>query len=343
MADIEVNISSSSTATSSDAFGKTLIISTTKDHAYTEYDIQNDLTLLATYFTADTPVYKLTSLLAQQVPRPKVVAVVGKDLSASTQKPKDLTDFLNTLITTQNDWYRIGLDDQTEALIEPVSDWAESNNKMFYTQFSNTTFTTDFSKKDRTVLAYKANSDRLDFAMLGEAATRVPGSFNWKYRPLQGMKADHIDTITQATIRGKNMNMFLTKFMDNQQATDCMDSGKVASGKYIDEVESKDWIKNRVTQEIAKLLINTEKIPYNDTGAKKIVTAVNIALKDAYVNGLIDDKKDGTPAFSADFTKVANIAQTYKDQRKLVGVTFKYIQLGSIDGVAITGSVTTEL
>lgn len=344
MADIDVVIGTNAASTSTDMFGKVLIICTTKDHAYTEYDVSSDLTLLATDFASDTTVYDLADIFTQQVPRPKVVAVLGKDLSASSTKAADLTTALNTLITTENDWYRICLDDQTEALIAAVSTWTESNKKMFYTQFANTTFTTDFTTKDRTVLGYKANSDRLDIAMLGEAATRVPGSFGWKYRHLVGVTADHISTTTQATILGKNMNMYLTKFKQNQQATDCMNSGLVASGKYIDQIESRDWVANRVTQEIAKLLINTEKVPYDDTGIQLIVTAIKVALDDAYTNKIIA-KKNGSSAgdYSITYPKVADISSANKVQRKLTGINFQYVELPSIETVTVTGTVVAQL
>lgn len=344
MADIDVVIGTNAATTSSDMFGKVLIICTNKDHAYTEYDVSNDLTLLASDFASSTTVYDLADIFTQQVPRPKTIAVFGKDLTASSTKPADLTTALNTLITSENDWYRICLDDQTEALITAVSTWTESNKKMFYTQFSNTTFTTDFTAKDRTVLAYKADSDRLDIAMLGEAVTRVPGSFGWKYRNLIGVTADHIDTTTQATILGKNMNMYLTKFKQNQQATDCMNSGLVASGKHIDQIESRDWVQNRITQEIAKLLINTEKVPYDDTGIQLVVKAIQNALDDATANSIIA-KKNGSSAgdYSITYPKVADISTTYKTQRKLVGISFQYVELPSIETVTVTGTVVAQL
>lgn len=343
MSDITVTISDATQVVNQAGFGLCLIVSTTATHAYEEYDISEDLTSLVEDFVSNTEVYKIAETFALQDPRPLQVAVFGVDLSSSLQKAADLTAALNTLITTNNNWYRVILEDKTEALITAMSTWAESNSKMFYTQFGNTTFTTDFTVKTRTVLGYKENTDRLDVAMAGYAATRIPGSFTFKLKNLNGITADAITPAELETIHAKNMNAYMKKFEQQGLGSAQLDAGLVASGKHIDQIESRDWVKFRIQQEIAKLLTTSEKVPYNDDGIGQVVAAITVALNDAWKNGIIDNKKDKTPAFIVTYKAVADIPVADKAARKLTGVTFKYIELGAIEEVYVTGAVVLTL
>lgn len=343
MPDINVNISDQTQIISQDGFGLCLIVCTTKAQNYKEYDISADLASVVADFATNTEVYKMVNALASQNPRPTKVAIFGIDLSASVQKADDLTAALNTLITTNNDWYRIALEDETETLIAAVSTWSETNLKMFYTKFANTTFATDFTAKNRTVLGYKENTDKLDTAMMGYAATRIPGSFTFKFKNLINIDADPITPTELADIKAKNMNCYFSKFAVQGLGTAQLDNGVVASGKFIDQIESRDWVQFRIEQEIAKLLMSAEKVPYNNDGIQQVVTCVTTALNDAFKNQIIDSKEDKTPAFTVSYKTVNQISTIDKQARKLTGITFNYVELGSVQEVTVSGAVVLSL
>lgn len=343
MADINVIISDQTQVTSQEGFGKLLVVCTTTAHSYEEYDISEDLASVQVDFATDTEVYKIVNTFASQEPRPQKVAIFGTDISASQDKAADLTTALNTLITQYPNWYRIILDDKTETLIAAVATWSETNNKRFYTQFDNTTFTTDFTSKKRTALGYKKNTDRLDAAMVGYAATRIPGSFTFKFKNLKNITADAILPADLATIRSKNMNAYVNKFEVIGLGTAQLDSGVTASGDYIDHIESMDWVKFQIESEIAKLLMATEKVPYTDAGIQQVVSAITTALQSAFNNGIIGTNEDNTPAFSITYKTVREIPSTDRQNRKLTGIKFNYVEAGAIEEVTVNGAVVLEL
>lgn len=343
MADITVSITEAAQLTTSTGFGLALVVDTTKDLDYKEYDISENLTAVTTDFETTTETYKIINTFASQTPRPTKIAVFAKDLTSSTTKPADLATALNTLITTNNNWYRIILEDKTEPLITAVSSWAETNNKIFYTEFANTTFTGDFTSKSRTVLGYKEGTDRLDAAMAGYAATRIPGSFTFKFKSFGNITADALTPVKITAAQGKKMNCYYKKFEVQGIGSAQLDNGVVANGKYIDQIESRDWISFKIQEEIAKVLVDSEKIPYDDNGISQIVACIETALNAAFDNKIITSKKDKTPAFSIEYKNLDQIPAADKTARKLTGITFKYIEAGAIHSVEVTGSVVVNL
>ncbi len=341
--DITINISDASTVVTQQGFGLPLILCTTKVLAYKEYDISEDLTAVVTDFAVDTEVYKMISAIAGQSPRPITVAVYGVDLSASTQKATDIVTALNTLITINNDWYRLLLDDKTEPLISAVSDWAELNGKSFYTIFANTTFTTDFTTKAKTSLFYKENTDRTDAAAVGYASSRIPGSFIFKFKTLVGMTVDALTPTEINTIRGKNMNAYIKKFGNVNMAADQLDEGLAANGQSIDYEESKDWVKYRITQEIARLLMATNKLGADDTGISQIITAIGTALDDATSNNIIKKDANKKGMYTVTYTSASNLPAADIQAGKISGIKFSYVYLYGIKEVTVNGGVVVSL
>lgn len=343
MADINVIINDATQVISQEGFGKVLVVSITKELAYKEYDITENLDAIKSDFAEGTEVYKIVNTFAGQNPRPIKIAVFGKDLSASLDKPADLITALNTLITEHSNWYRIVLEDITETIIAAVSTWCEANNKMLYTQFSNTDFTTDFTLKKRSILAYKENAERLDAAMAGYAASRIPGSYTFKFKNLKGVTADALSTVKLETIRSKKLNSYIKKFEVLGIGDAQLDSGITASGEFIDHIESIDWVQFRIQNEIAKLLMTNEKIPYSDAGIQMVVVAVTTALNDAFANGIVLEGADKSPQFSIGYKALNNIPELDRKNRKLTGITFSYAEAGAIEEATISGSVVLSL
>lgn len=341
--DIAVNISDETSVVSQEGFGLTLVLCTTKTLAYKEYDITDDLTAVVPDFAAETEVYKIINTIAGQNPRPQKVAVFGTDLSASLQKPVDIVTALNTLIASYGDWYRLLLDDKTDALIGAVSDWAETNGKSFYTEYANTTFTTDFSAKAKTNLFYKANTDRLDAAVVGYAASRIPGSYIYKFKNLNIVTADALTPTDLAPIKAKNMNAYINKFSNISMEKSQLDEGLAANGKSIDFIESQDWIKYRIMQEIAKLLMATGKLGADDTGILSIVTAVGTALDDATSNNIIKKGTNKKGMYTVSSKSADNLPAEDIAAGKITGITFKYVYLYGVKEVTVNGAVAISL
>ncbi|NFC67258.1 DUF3383 family protein [Clostridium botulinum] len=343
MADINVNFSDATQVISKDGFGKVLILDTERDSDYKEYDISRSIIELQKNYDPQTEVFKIANIIASQNPRPNKVAVFGKSAKNSEDKVADLTGELNLLINEHNNWYRLLCTDLEEKTIEGLSAWCEANQKMFYTQFNTTEITTDLTEKNRTVLGFKRNFERLDSGMVGLALTRIPGSFTFKFKNIKGLTADIIPDSELQAIKVKNMNAYFKKFDVQDLGTAQLDEGKVASGMYIDQVESRDWVRFRIENEIAKLLMSTEKISYDNLGIQMVVAAVDVALNDAAKNKIILKNDDGVPQFAVTYQTLDKIHIDDRKARRFTGIEFEYIEAGAMHEVGVTGSVVLNL
>ncbi|NEZ47783.1 DUF3383 domain-containing protein [Clostridium niameyense] len=343
MADINVTITDATQVVSKQGFGKVLILDTSKDSEYKEYDISRSILNLQNDYDPQTEVFKMADIIASQNPRPKMIATFGKNLKSSKDANADLTGALNELINEHNNWYRLLCTDITEEKIKILSDWCEKNKKMFYTQVNTTETELQLIDKDRTVIGFKKNKERLDAGMAGLALTRVPGSFTFKFKNIKGLTADSISNSSLQAIKSKNMNAYIRKFDVQDLGTAQLDEGKVASGVYIDQVESRDWIQFRIENEIAKLLMTAEKVPYSDLGIQMIVSAIDVALQDAFKNGVILGNSDNVPMFQITYNTLDKIHIEDRKERKLTGIEFKYVEAGAVHEVYVTGSVVLNL
>ncbi|HDK7314584.1 TPA: DUF3383 family protein [Clostridium botulinum] len=343
MADINVKFSDATQVVSKDGFGKVLILDTERDSDYKEYDISRSIIELQKDYDPQTEVFKITNIIASQDPRPNKVAVFGKNVKNSEDKVADLIGALNLLINEHNNWYRLLCTDLTEETIEGLSAWCETNEKMFYTKFNTAEITVDLTERNKTVLGFKKNDERLDAGMIGLALTRIPGSFTYKFKNIKSLTADIIPDSELQAIKGKNMNAYYKKFDVQDLGTAQLDDGKVASGMYIDQVESRDWVKFRIENEIAKLLMSTEKISCDNLGIQMVVAAVDVALNDAAKNKIILKNDDGVPQFKVTYNTLDKIHIEDRKARRITGIAFEYVEAGAIHEVGVTGSVVLNL
>lgn len=346
-ADIVVNITPKNVITTAEGWGICLYVDTTKAMPYKLYDVSDNLTALEADFADTTDTYKWAETFVAQAPRPQKLAIIGFNLAASEAKATDIVSNLNTLLKTHSDFERIAVDDLTEAVIKAVSDWAETAEKMYYTLFTVAP-TNDYSSEQRTVLNRRlapatGTPQRIDAAEMGFAAARIPGSFTFKFKHLNNIDADVIDSDTLNAALDKNMNCYYEKFKVQGIGVAQIDAGKVANGDYIDTVESRDYVKALIGTEVAKLLTSNDKIPYDNTGIQQLVTCVNTALSNAHDIGIIANKEDGTPYFSVGYKSIDQMSNEDRLARKISGITFTYRELGGIHAVDIEGIASLTL
>lgn len=347
MADIEVNITAKNVITTAEGWGICLYTCTSKALDYKLYDISDNLNAVESDFADTTDTYKWAEIFAAQSPRPQKLAIFGVDLSSSQSKASDLKTALDTLLKTHSDFERIAVDDITPATIKVISDWAEANGKMYYTVFTAIP-TDDYTSKQKTVLNYRTapktgTVQRIDAAEMGFAAARIPGSFTFKFKHLNNIDADVIDSDTIDSALAKSMNIYWEKFKIQGVGSAQIDAGTVANGDYIDTVESRDYVKALIATQVANLLTSNDKVPYDNTGIQQLVTCVNTGLSNAHDVGIVANKADGTPDFTVNYKTIDQMSDTDRLARKISGITFKYRELGGIHGVDIEGIATLTL
>lgn len=334
MADITVNFINNNRGVTVQGFGIPLVISTKKDVEYKIVDIGDGLGTIEKDFLVSTDAYKIVQAISMQEPKPTQVAIFGKDLtSVKENKEKTLTEALDSLIADHNDFYRICIDDTT--LNKIASDFAEANEKIFIGLTDKKEKALE--GKSRTLLCYKADKERLDGGIAGFCSPRIAGSYTLKFKQINGITPDKLNGSNIAELEQNNINAYIKSY-----GTGGMSNGLATDGSFIDQVESRDYIKSQIISEIAYLLKNSEKIPYDNDGIQSIYACVVSALNKVAQEGIIA-KENGKPLFKVTYNTLDKIPKQDRTKRIVSGIKFKYQEAGAVHGVAITGEVVGQL
>ena len=263
-----------------------------------------------------------------------------------TLDPGIATD-LAAIFAADANWYGLALDSNSKAEVVAAAAWVEANNKLFVYdcadwECTDVAVTTDVmstlkaSSYVRTVGLYCSVS-LLSFAgaaWLGNRLSVNPGSDTWMFKTLAGVPADsplNTSTTRVNQIKAKNGNAYVTIAGINMTQY-----GVSASGQYVDTTRFIDWLKSTMQIAIFTMLANSPKIPYTDSGADQIRSAIDgVLTAGVRVGGLAK-----SPAYSIFIPNVADESTADKGIRNLNGVTFQAVLAGAIHTIVINGTLT---
>lgn len=258
------------------------------------------------------------------------------------------------IITVQNTpgigniWYGLSICSQSNADIEQVAAYIETQLKIFIGAPTDasilTSSTTDVASilkgkgYKRTALIYcgTANDGR-EAAWLGGQLPQVPGSNTWDFKTLVGITPDTFnDTQRQEAIGiplepGKNCNIYETV-----GGVNITENGFMCGGQYIDITVGLDWLSSTLQTNVFALMVQSPKIPYTNQGIAVIENAVHQTLLQGVANGLID----GNSPITVSAPDVLSIPQNDRAARLLPNVTFSCRLAGAIQNVIINGTVS---
>lgn len=345
MADVIVNITDQTRPLTQAGFGKPLILGDTEvitgsKDTYKEYA---ELTEVAEDYSAETDEYKAAQAIFSQEPRPEKIVIysVTRDV---TPQPTELTTALDDIKATKNDWYFVILTSRVAADIEAVGGWTNANEKLFGISMGSsddsvavaqiTTVSSNLASDRCFILAHQDPSKFADAAWIGKMGPKNPGSATWKFKNLNGIPDSGYGTSDIATLEDGNVNTYVEKFGILQTT-----EGKTTSGTYVDITRSKDWLKARMEEAVMFVLINNDKVPYDDTGISMVVDAVKSVLKQALTNGIIAKDEMGNGLFNITAPARADIPVNDRANRILPDIKWDATIAGAIHKVKIDGVV----
>ncbi len=345
MNDVIVNITDQTRPLTQAGFGKPLILGDTEviDGAKDTYKEYTELSGVAADYGEATNEYKAAQAIFSQEPRPETIAILNVTRAAEPI-PADLTDALNTLVTSDNDWYFLILTSRVSADIQAVGGWVDANGKLFGISMGSsdesilvaaiTTVAANLVSDRCFMLAHQDPTKFPDSAWVGKMAPKEPGSATWKFKSLVGIPDGGYNTTDIAALHAGNVNTYVKKH-GLLQTTD----GKTTAGSYIDITRSKDWIKARMQEAVMAVLVNNEKVSYDNSGITLIVDAVKSVLKSAVTQGIIARDDDGNGIFTITSPKRADIPVADRASRKLPDIKWDATIAGAVHAVEIDGVV----
>lgn len=342
---VTVNITRETTSVAVAAFNVPLILSTFATSktttTFTRARVYGSLPELdADGWTSSDAVYKMAQAVFMQNPSVSKV-VVGRADAEDANIAASFTAIMNE----NNSWYGVLVD---QAMVDTTADglaiaaWIEANKMfgIFWTTDADTvdaTKTTDLayalknaSYERSAVIYHTADANYIDAAWMGEGFPYDPGTSTWAYKTLSGIAADNITASMESALNGKNCN-----FYSEVGGVNITQTGKVASGEWIDIIIGTDWIEARLREAVYSALVNNRKIPYDDSGITLIEGLVKGVLNQAAAAGILQ-----ADSIVVTVPRYADIPQADKLARNLPDVKFTALYQGAIHRTTINGTIS---
>jgi len=303
-------------------------------------------------FAVTDPEYLAAEAAFGQTPRPVLVAISRKDVTAA----ETWVEALNACVLASTEWYGLVITTRTKAYVELVAAWAETQKKIFFTASADANIlssgsTTDLAAElqaldyDRSSCIYHPDADLTtadpwpDAALAGKLLTiKKPGSATMMFKSLTGIPVVTLTTTQSLAARAKNCNTYELTGGINMVA-----EGQVASGKYLDEIHGTDWLEARIAEGIFFRLANLPKIPYTDAGVAVVTAEIKKVIEQGIANEFLAINTDpawhGGVPYYVSAPLVANVAPANRANRLLPDIVFAAKEAGAIHSVEIAGIV----
>lgn len=319
-----VNIEALTKSVKQKGFGLTLILDDTKAHPYTLY---GDISEVVLDFAVGTDVYKIASRLFGQSPRPAQVAIAGVVGGA-------LTEGLNDIVNTNNDWFALVCTNNESASIMELSEWIDPQNKIYAVTTQNLE---DFEllESENTFIGYHDDSEAyLAEGLMAYMLVREIGGVTAKFKAINGVGEANITNTELAALHNANGFTYI-RDMGVLQVT----NSKVSSGEYLDVVLGKYFIKFRMEEELMSLAVNTGKIPYSNEGIASIISVVSNVLKQATNQNILLKDEDGKGVYNITYLDRSEVPKNEIANRKYNFVEWSATLAGAIESAEINGKL----
>lgn len=263
-----------------------------------------------------------------------------------------IQDDINTIIALSNgnNWYGMVGCSFTDSDISQAAALIETLRKIYVAVSSTSAIATNVSTDIGSILqgkSYKRTAliftpeavEGKDAAWVGGQLPQVPGSNNWAFKTLFGCTPDNLTSTQQsiligdpvAGVPGKNVNMYQTV-----GGVNITQMGTMAGGQFIDITVGVDWLETTLQTNIFTALVQAAKIPYTDKGVGVLISAVQSAIDQGIVNGLIDGQSPITISAPA----VLSVPANQRANRIAPTISFSCRLAGAFNAVVVSGTVT---
>lgn len=296
----------------------------------------------------------------------EALVLTKKNVDFAVESPANLTILADTtsesiaatmtaISAEDNDFYGIILADRSNVdTVMDMAAWTETHMNLFLVSTAeegamDASVTTDLLSKLESKNYYRSSgwyhalSDEYpEAAVMARCFAIEPGGETWANKKLAGVTADHLTETQYNAITKKNGNTF-EKFRN----VSITQNGKVAAGEWIDVIRFRDWLQEEIRTNEFYLLINSDKVPYTDSGIAAIESVLRKALEDGQARGGIaeteyDEDGNKNLGFTIDVPLSSSITANQKASRVLKDVKFTARLAGAIHAVKITGSFTYD-
>ena len=292
---------------------------------------------VAEVFGEDTVAHKMaTALLKQGETSPEVMAIITYDPDAiDDTAEKTAAKALEKHF--DDDFYFIVADTQVVEEVKAIATVVEGEGIKIF----GTTVTTQealdalaFMKFERTFAMYHETvGEYPEAALIGAAGSLDAGSQTYKFKNLVGITPQVYTRAKSSEIHAKFGFIFEPNAGDNNTS-----EGTVLSGDFIDEVQSRDWLIINGAQAVQKVLNDSPKVPYTDSGFVILGDALRNVLNAGVTQGMIS-VTDGVADYTITTVSRADTNPADRAAREYKGLKFSFGFAGAIHKVKVSGEM----
>lgn len=326
--DVSVTVNRIPQVATQSSFGLPLILATNAVVAYAKY---NDIDEVVVNFADTTDAYKMAKAMFDQ--GLSQLAILGIDYETGVDPVTDLTDALETLEATNDEWYFVLCTEQGDSDIAEIADNYIATKKKLYFADTTTLGLSATLTKDRTVILYK--DDVTDFpasAWVGVGAQNLPGTQTWKFMTLIDIDEDAVITESQITTLHTDGGNTYIEALGKKYTS----NGQTVNNEFIDVIRTADYLESNITTEVFNLLVDSKKVPFTQDGINQIANEVTKVLKQATTDGIIATDTSDNGEFEVTIPNINDISDTDKTNRVLNGISANVVLSGAIHSTSIT-------
>ncbi len=312
--------------------------------------------VLADGFTSTTELYKVAAKYFGQDVKPAIL-LLGQYTEATAVAS------IEAIRAVNDDWYGLYVadDGSTTGPSTPtvrmmaIAEYIETTEKIFAAKSitANIIDTTDGADTttllaqlkaagyDRTffIWAGTSESQQHQAAWFGRMLPTDPGSATWAFKKLTGVNATEIAASVLSSTQRDNLFDKNGNLYSDVAGARITRPGVMVSGEFIDVMVGIDWLRQRMTERIFRLLATQPKVPYTDEGIAMIENEIRAQLRIAQNQGVIAPDTEDEPGFQIVVPRASAVDIADRAARLLQGVRFEARLAGAIHKVIIRGVV----
>lgn len=200
-------------------------------------------------------------------------------------------------------------------------------------------------------VVHDVEDDHPENAWAAKVLPKLPGSTVWAFQgPLANQTAnENTDLQFYIDVRNANANAYVElnglTYMDFGITSDPVNK------TFIDQRRSRDWVTSNLNRDLNQLLVNEDKIEYDNPGIQKFLDVIDDRLEQAGNNRIIKriETQEEAATSSRDTFVYSSRSATRQEieaaapqdiiDRGLRGVTFEYKEAGAIQSATVSGII----
>ncbi len=282
---------------------------------------------------------------------PKLIRKVSIVGIGQVETPDELVEKLKEFSGKNDNWYVFLTDRAEDEYILKLSAFAkesepgeaelmsgrEDHRKVYFAETANKELS---GIEARSVVLYEKEPGKYAAASyFGAVAPWYPKHVTWKFKMPQGLKACELSEAEVNALEENHIN-----FVSDEYKNIYVKNGVCGDGEWIDSLFGADWIARDMREELYKVFLQNEVVPYTDDGFTLIGMAVFRTLNRAAEYGIIaTESESGIGVYRVNIPARSTATEEQVKGRVMPDIIWEAQLQGAVHGAVTRGVLKVNL